>query len=411
MKIAGYQIHGFSRRFWIIAAIPVVLLLVWFFFLRGGEEFNYNSAIPLEGAGVSAATLSKQPNWAEQFIAEQGGEAEELSTPEQVDALTFPAEYTSFTKPPTIFRFKVFVPPIDEAQGGSGQAYRPDLYRTVTVDGRRWALRAAVVLDRSQRIDSQTLEDAKTNQEGQPVVLFTPLSEELPAGVSEVTAMLFWHTDSSFFRSATTQETTEETAISPIFLVADHKTLNPAELRAPTTHTAKINLEYREGPLSLAVKDVEWSANNEVRVCMAIKNQSRINQSNWIAATDPSQITATASEGAPPAQGQYVREADGANGQGAGQTVSPFSIDTLPGGGGGEDYIAFPASVASPDKGLILRMPVLSATVLSQTSDITEELKVTVLPKQIREVKASDSVNSCGTTSAVIGSDASVATP
>lgn len=409
MRIGGYQINGISPRFWVLAAIPLLLVIVWFFFLRGGEDFRYESAVPLEGkVGVTATTLGNKKDWSEDFLSAQGGQAEQLTTPEEVDALTFPSEYTLLTKRPTIFRFKAYIPPDSAAQGGDGTEYRPDLNRTTTLDGRRWSLAPAVILNPSEKNSTEKIDEAKQAQEAQPVVLMTPTSEALPAGVHEITGMLFWHTDSDFFQSGSVVGggAEGESFTSPIFLVDNYKTLNPAELRAPTTHTATLDLDYQEGPLAMSVKTVEWSANNEVRVCMAVKNTSRASQPNWLGATDPSQITASSSEGSSEQPGQYVR---GEEGDSTGQTASPLSVDTLPGEQGAEDYIAFPAAVATPDKGLILRMPVLGADLLSQTDTNAEQLKIVILPKQIKEVLASDSVNTCGTGSVTASAAANAA--
>ena len=387
MKVGGYHIKGISPRFWIILSLPIILVFVWFFFLRGGSDINPDPVVPLE----NLSQLTKNKDWVNNYL--QGSEPLDLANQNEIAGLVDPVSYTAATVTPAVYQFKAYLPAASEEQGGSGQLYRNDLTRKVTLGGQRWVMNPAVVVDSSVRIDTTALQEAEASQEGQPVVLMTPAAEAPPAGVFLVTALLEYHTASPFFQDLPkTAESDSEAQTSPIFLVANMKPLQAAELSAETTQFLPLNLSYRQGPLSLRIKNIEWSVNKQVRVCLSLQNTSRSATPNWIGATDPAMITAEASQASAPSAGEYIRDSSAT----AGQTASPLLVDTLPGLFDKEDVVGFGAAAAQPENGLILRMPPLKANVAATTSDSTNEIKITIKPEQIREYKANDVLPSCG---------------
>lgn len=321
MRFGGVRITGVSRRFWYIVVGVLALLFVAFYMASKQKTTVVN---PLVYPAFPTKKLSSEkPTWIEPYISDYG-----LREPESDDAFT--KNYSNDVGLP--FRFRVYIPSSDAFSG-----------RNLNVNKYGWSFMPAIFLDPTTQYDADTLQNIAQGSGSQPIELGFPSNQTPAAGQAyEVTGLLYWNTAQLGAGNAATT--------LPVILSASARPLADAELQAPTTHEAELDLTYQENDMQLDIQRIEWSSGKQVRACISLTNVgSAVPLAIW-----------SGLDG-------FRAEYDEMTGQGS-STAEPdpnstlANQDLLDEGSTITGYIIFDnAPASSPDSGMTLYVPPLSS--------------------------------------------------
>jgi hypothetical protein len=282
------------------------------------------------------------------------------------------------------FRFKAYIPDNATAEGA-----RPDLF----VNGDGWDFEPASFINPNQTYTAADLEsDASNALTTQPLELgFLKDSVPVPGYAYEFTGLLWWRSDLLQPNSSTTAATSYSP--SPVLLIDNWAQLSNEELAAPTTEQANINLVYQEGPLQLDIKRIEWSAGNQMRICLAVQNVTQTTQNMWNGLNG---ITVDFGQGTDtPADESAQLQASG--------SLQPGQ--TVPG------YVDFGSNDSDPNQSYTFRMPAIDP----YSNDANDTITLSVPQNQIKPIGDQDTLDhsctsddqSASSTGAVLGASGS----
>jgi hypothetical protein len=234
-------------------------------------------------------------------------------------------------------RFKAYI-----SDPGDVSSTRPDL--SFTEDGYTFEPAQFIAPNEITSLGSLASNDvaALTNQ---PVELgFRNSAVPPPDDAYEVTGLLWWRSDLLAPPSAADLAVTGAQLASPVVLVDSYEELSPEELQAPTTQRVDLNLNYQEDGQTVAINRIEWSAGNELRVCLSVTNDTSQTESMWSGVQEMTADNGNGtSTGSPDPNGAL------------GSTGELQAKQSVPG------YIDFPASDSDASQPLTLRMPTLNS--------------------------------------------------
>lgn len=319
---AGYRITGISKKFPILLALLVAVVV-------GAVSFWPRSDVPVtntlyDPAFASSAIANLKPGWTGRYVS-----ALELRKP--ISA----TQFTGLNFAPSVglpMELQFYVPSSAISAGFAVNAFG---YVFIPV----------VFITPGQPTAVSQLEAVSDPSDPSYLVMGFPQNQvPTPGRAYTTTALLYWRSDSLVYSQT---RSTNGTSAVPVFLADGRSELQPAQLRAPATQNLELGLRYREADQELTLHRIEWSAGQEVRMLVTLRNLTNRPLSAWAGISGSSASL--------PAQPPVGGSADGSGalGQGAG---------SLPAQGELTGYVVFPRSVADPTQLLTLRMPTLGST-------------------------------------------------
>lgn len=344
MKIGRFEIEGVSPRFYVIVGVLVLIVILFFTFRPGGSDTDKTElpAWPQE----EMAQKAKDPNYLQAEIDAYG-----LQSPAGIDSLYNLAEFSGIP-----FRANVYIPNLED-----NKELRPELDKANT---NGWRFLPAMLIPSDEVLSKEDLvglySDNSTTEAF--MVGFPSGKAPAPGNAYEIIAQLWWRSDRLF-----PEDVDPAVGGSPVAMAISATPLTDAELRAPTTQRANMNLTYQQGSYQMSLSTIDWSANNELRACVTISNTSNRQVPVWPGVQDG--VVAITPSGTSP---------------GAVEENSSFTTtEALAGKQSLSGYITFPAEAANPDQPLEIIFPGLRP---DASEDIPDKLSVKVPAKLIKSI-------------------------
>lgn len=332
MRIGNITIKGISRRFYFIVSgvILCIILLVELWPSSAPPANPYTT--PAFPPSLLSSPALQQGGWISNLISANG-----LFIPQQATDFTG-VGYASHLGLPMQFAAFIFNPQ-------TAQTARPDL--VFQKDG--YTFEPAEFLTPNVPVSLSTLTNS-SSLPTQPLDLgFRSSATPVPNAAYEITGLLWWRSD--LFSPQGTQAQGAPPLASPIIIVDSYRQLSDVELQAPTTQAATLDLNYEEGPLALDISNIEWSAGQQLRVCIQVTNISNQTQPMW---------SGVGSMTADIGQGAETGTADPNSALSTTGQLLPYQSVA--------GYILFGASVADASQPLTLQMPTLGTQTSYQGS-------------------------------------------
>ena len=320
VTIRGYRIYLAKGA---LAALAAVLAFGIFGIVTLSSGGSGAKAIPLAAPAFPTSSLpGLKPGWIARW-------QKAYPTVDVVD----PSQYLA-SPAGTPVRFDVYIP-------------SPSAYPGYNLQGKGLVFMNAVVIGHAQTIDLTSLGSTVVPVTDRHVVALGFLKGELPppGQLYQITALLYWRSDRLY------PPAVDGTPVYtlPVFLVDGVQQLQPAELRAPATQSAQLDLTFREHGEQVTLEKVEWAAGREVRLLVTLRNLTTSPIAVWngiSGSTAQLPDQATVSSGADPSS-----PLAGTGELAAQQTIRGYIIF------GANDGSA--QSVADPNQVLTLRLPSL----------------------------------------------------
>jgi hypothetical protein len=328
MRIGNVRIAGVSKRFYFVILGVIVALVILIKLVSALAPKPAPNLVAYTPAYFTASALTQPAaqtgGWLGKFISDYG-----LWEPSAESDFTGLEGYAENVGRP--LRFKAYV-----SDPSDVSATRPDL--SLTEDDYTFEPAQFIAPD-----EITSLSELAGNDESalgnQPLELgFRNGAVPPPDQAYEITGLLWWRSD--LLESGTPSGQ----LASPVILVDSWELLSPEELQAPTTQRADLNLSYQEDGQTVSLNRVEWSAGNELRVCISVTNDTAQTEPLWAGV---SSMTADNGNGT-------VTGTPDPNGALA-NTSQLQAYQSVPG------YIDFSASASDASLPLILRMPTINA--------------------------------------------------
>lgn len=352
MRLFGYRITGVSLKFFLIVGLLAVAIVAFMAF-RPTPTPPRNLLYEPAFVPSQIAAVASQDGWLGPYESSQT-----LKKP------ISSAEFTGANFAPNVglpMLLQVYIP--DPAQ-----------FTPYTVNAYGKTFIPAYFINPTQPTSLTQLRSAVNPADPSFVVIGFPSgSVPIPGSVYAVKGLMWWRSDLLVDSQGARAQALQQPSPVPVFLADGFEALQPAQLRAPATHTAALDLRYAEEGQEVTIHRAEWAAGREVRLLVTLRNLTNVPISLWRGVTGTT--------GSLPAQASVPGTPD---------LESPLAQATqLESQQSVTGYILFDQSVANPEQELTLRMPSLSRTGATQGSQ-NDIIIVRIAPDRlVSQVQAS----------------------
>lgn len=323
MRLFGYRITGVSLKFFLLVGLLLVGIVAFMAF---------------RPEPAPQRNLLYEPAFAPALIATQAAEDGWLGPYESSQDLKKPTSSVEFTG--ANFASNVGLPMLL-------QVYIPDpaSFTPYTVNAYGKTFIPAYFINPTQPTSLTQLQGATNPADPSFMVIGFPSdSVPIPGKAYAVKGLMWWRSDLLVLNQGARAQALMQPNPAPVFLSDGFEELQPAQLRAPATHTVDLDLRYAENGQEVTVQRAEWAAGREVRLLVTLRNLTNAPMPIWegVAATTGSLPGQASIPGQPDLESPLAQ---------ATQLESQQSVT---------GYILFDRAIANPEQELTLRMPSLS---------------------------------------------------
>lgn len=325
MHLFGYRITGVSLKFFLILGLFLVAVVAFM-------AFRPEPTPP--------RNLLYEPAFAPSVIATHASQSGWLGPYESSQNLKKPISSVEFTG--TNFASNVGLPMLLQVYIPDPAAFAP---YTVNAYGKTF-IPAYFINPTTPTSLTQLQGAANPGDPSFMVIGFPSDSVPIPGKAYAVKGLMWWRSDLLVLNQGARSQALMQSNPVPVFLSDGFEELQPAQLRAPATHTVDLDLRYAENGQEVTVERAEWAAGREVRLLVTLRNLTNTPMPIWegVSSTTGSLPGQASVPGQPDLESPLAQ---------ATQLESQQSVT---------GYILFDRAIANPEQELTLRMPSLSRT-------------------------------------------------